>query len=140
MVFGHGFQFLSSCFDAVLLFFRWLVFLIAFVKLEAQRTPPTSKCLCPAAAVPNLLLLGSIILFLLPGFDSKCLGNLLFVDVGPLEGRHLEVSGVLSKLQSLLFYFFVSLGFLFSSNALFPPQMAPLLFSPQAQLLGVVSG
>lgn len=44
--------------------------------------------------------------FLLPGFDSKCLGNILFVDVGPLGGRHLEVAGVLSKLKSLIFFIF----------------------------------
>lgn len=44
-----------------------------------------------------------ILLFLLPGYDSKCLGNILFVDVGPLRERHLEVAGVLSKLKSVFF-------------------------------------
>ncbi|XP_029705182.1 uncharacterized protein isoform X2 [Takifugu rubripes] len=49
----------------------WLVFLIAFVKLEAQNTPPASV-------------------------DSRCLGNVLSVDVSLLGGRYLEVEAVLN--------------------------------------------
>lgn len=98
----------------MLLLFRWFVFLIAFVKLEAQKAPPPSKYLCAPAAVPHLallILLTCVLLLLFPGFHSKCLGNILFVDVGPLGGRHLEVAGVLSKLR--LFFFLLRVLFVF---------------------------
>lgn len=45
------FQSAPSSLENTLLFFRWFVFLIAFVKLEAQKNPPSSKYLCPIAAV-----------------------------------------------------------------------------------------
>lgn len=62
---------------------------------------------------------------LIPDVSSKCLGNIMRVDVGPLGGNLLDIAAVISKvtfldsvffLFTLFFFFFFLLTVLFSSS------------------------
>ncbi|XP_068433639.1 uncharacterized protein [Clinocottus analis] len=57
--------------------FGWLILLISVVNIDAQKKPSTS-------------------------IDSKCLGNIMRVDVGPLGGKLLEVSVVYNNSAIIL--------------------------------------
>ncbi|XP_040920447.1 uncharacterized protein LOC121199644 isoform X2 [Toxotes jaculatrix] len=78
----------------------WLVLLIAAVNTEAQKKSSISKILqttVTAAMIFSTLYATLQHKSLIPDISSKCLGNIMRVDVGPLGGKLLEVAVVINN-------------------------------------------
>lgn len=79
---------------------------MAVLCTEAQKRPPLSKQLIYLAGFSypgNLVTLLTLLSHkcLIPDITSKCLGNVMRVDVGPLGGNLLKITAVMSKLEKL---------------------------------------